>query len=182
MERRCCARVAPGVEPTIVFGTPPVAGSRTLHAFVFDLGSHLGSIHFFLSKLLSVVVSIYWQGPTGTRYLPATRPGSVQTQTQNIGYNRHFRSTLNTWHARRYSTYLRVKKVPRNTQCNISTLLPDPYLPATQLFFQNPTRTSPILRRRKNYPLGPVYRSLQTSPWYIPYICHFFYTDKFFRK
>ena len=69
MERRCCARVAPGVEPTIVFGTLPVAGSRTLQAFVFDLGSNLGSIHFFLSKLLSVVVSIYWQGPTGTRLL-----------------------------------------------------------------------------------------------------------------
>ena len=163
MERRCCARVAPGVEPTIVFGTPPVAGSRTLQAFVFDLGSNLGSIHFFLSKLLLVVVSIYWQGPTGTRYPPATRPGSVQTQTQNIGYNRHFRSTqnirstLNTWHARRYSTCTEIPDSEKGTQkyptqyFNTSTRpLPACY----PTFFSKPDPYRPNIEKEKKLPVG----------------------------
>ena len=85
-------------------------------------GLELGKLSFFLSKLLSVVVSIYWQGPTGTQYPPATRPGSVHQVTQNIGYNRHFRSTqnigstLNTRHARRYSTCTEIPEGEKGTQ------------------------------------------------------------------
>ena len=57
-----------------------------------------------------------------------------------------------TRHARKYPT---VKKVPRNTQCNISTLLPDPYLPATQLFFSKPDPYQPNIEKKKKLPVGP---------------------------
>ena len=123
-----------------------------------------GVEHFFLSKLLSVVVSIYWQGPTGTRYPPATRHSSVQTQTQNIGYNRHFRSTqnirstLNTWHARRYSTCTEIPDSEKGTQkypmqyFNTSTRpLPACY----PTFFSKPDPYRPNIEKEKKLPVGP---------------------------
>ena len=134
----------------------------------------LQSCSISVSNVSSVSGGSATQGPTGTKYPPATwhffrYPTMFSSENHQVSGNPKYqvpdilgipdisgkpehRVYIHT-HTRNYP---RLNKIPRYTWANISTLLPDPNLPATLLFFQYP---DPAILKISDL-LGPAWPSL----------------------